>query len=61
MGMLLELIVEGWKIRRNTIAGLFDRSLLPEHDLFNAFFVPAFRKRPLYPGSYRLLQIYRRA
>jgi hypothetical protein len=57
MGMLLELIVEGWKIRKCTRGGLFYRTLLSEHGFFNALLVPAFRQRPLHPCSCCPLQV----
>jgi hypothetical protein len=40
MGMLLELIVEGWKIRKGTLEGLFFRRL-SKYDFFNPLLVPS--------------------
>src|ERR1700730_1754294 len=57
MGMLLELFVEGWKIREGMLAGLFYRKRLTKHGFFNPLLVPALRQRPLHPRSGRLLQI----
>jgi hypothetical protein len=54
--MLLELIVERWKIGKSTLRGFFDRTMLPKHDFFNLLLVPTFRQRPLHPRSRRLLQ-----
>ena len=57
MGMLLELFVEGCKIRKGMLGGLVYRGLLPKHSLFNSLLVPALRQRPLHPGFCRLLQV----
>jgi hypothetical protein len=57
MSMLLELIVEGWKIRKGSLRGFFDRTLLPKYSFCNLLLVPTFRQRPLHPRSCRLLQV----
>jgi hypothetical protein len=51
MGMWLELLVQGWKIREGTSRGFFDRAMLPEHGFLNPILVLALRQRSLHPRS----------
>src|SRR5260370_2085002 len=57
MGMLLQLLVEGRKIRKGSLVRAFYRTLLAEHGLFDASFVPAFRQWPGNPGGRHFLQV----
>jgi hypothetical protein len=55
--MLLELIAQGWEIRKGVRREFFDRTLLPKYSFFNLLLVPAFRQRPLDARSSYFLQI----
>src|ERR1700723_199373 len=57
MGMLLQLLVEGRKIRKGPLVRADYRALLAEQGLFDAFFVPTFRQWPGNPGGRHFLQV----
>src|SRR5271169_329744 len=59
MAMLLQLSVQGGKIREDLFRESFDDLPLPlsEQGLFDALLVPTFRKRPGYPSCGRPLQV----
>jgi len=56
MGMSLQLFSEGGKIWQDSWS-LFHRVAVTEQRFFDAFFVPAFRQRPVDPCCCRLLQV----
>src|SRR5580658_2063066 len=51
MGMLLQLLVEGRKIRKGPLVRADYRALLAEQGLFDAFFVPTFRQCQEIPAA----------
>src|SRR6266478_2960071 len=57
MGMLLQLSVQGGKIREDLFGESFYHLPLSEQGLLDALLVPAFRSRPGYPGRCCPLQV----